>query len=102
MSNESKPGELTELLLRWEELQAKGLHVSAEEHCRDSPELLSAFLEEIDRLKRIPPISASATPAGAGADPSSLGMERLTLETRLSRFRPLAKGGMGEVWLAAR
>src|SRR4051794_27414799 len=72
---------LSDLLLRWEELQGKGQPASVEELCREAPELLDELRRCVAALQRMKPaleVGALAPTAGGsssartdGSDPST-------------------------------
>jgi hypothetical protein len=89
--------------MRWEELRAQGQTPSAEELCRDHPELLEQFRDVLTALKFMDGVLDSAT--RSVADPF-----RRTLPARPEGARPdvpgyeilgeLGRGGIGVVYLA--
>jgi serine/threonine protein kinase len=100
---------LTQVLVRWEELRQRGHSVSAEELCRDCPDLLPAVrgrisaLESIGRLLHTAALAAeTAARATGGTGPNdfgrlSPGAEPVRGYTLVER---IGKGGFGEVWKA--
>jgi serine/threonine protein kinase len=95
----SADGPISDLLLRWEELREQGQTVSAEELCRDCPELAEEVRRRIEALEAVyrvpnrPPAEtqAEAAPRPAFAPPRVPGYEVLGL---------LGSGGMGVVYKA--
>jgi serine/threonine protein kinase len=89
---------LQSLLLRWEELTKTGQTVSAEELCRDCPELAAELQRRIDALREMAWLS------GLGAPPSKATVLGPPLAPDLEvvpgyrLIHWLGKGGFGEVW----
>jgi serine/threonine protein kinase len=111
--------QVSELLLRWEELQAQGQPVAAEELCRDRPELLPEVkrrLEVLGAMYQLLTVSSEATPSqaeGPHATQSQVARDRSLAFLapaqqpdeigRLGAYRVLkllGMGGMGMVFQA--
>src|SRR5262245_17938736 len=95
---ETTAGEVTELLLRWEELRGEGRLLSADELCRDRPELREEVARRIDALlavygvpNQLPATASASRPAPPAELPRVEGYEVLGL---------LGVGGMGAVYKA--
>jgi serine/threonine protein kinase len=97
------------LLLRWEELRDEGRTTSAEELCRDCPELAGELERRIAALRALGPVLT----AGSSADPlistdpdpgrgrtSAPARARATCQAVYSDLRFHAEGGLGEVFMA--
>jgi len=81
-----------ELLNRWEDLREQGEDISAEELCRDCPELASVVQERIAELRRIDRFLSTGQLGGSADELTPAG-----------RYRPVqlhAQGGLGEVFIA--
>jgi serine/threonine-protein kinase len=89
---------LVDLLLRYEELQQQGQHVTPEELCRDDPDLLDAVREELKGLARVDAFLQTTTlsPPVAHPSPSAASPE----DQRFHVVNLHARGGLGEVHLA--
>jgi eukaryotic-like serine/threonine-protein kinase len=89
---------LHELLDRWDEARERGEATAAEELCRNHPELLAVFKELAGTLESLDSFLEAKAGATAWAAPSPL-------IGAVGRYRalgavPVAKGGLGEIWLA--
>jgi tetratricopeptide (TPR) repeat protein/tRNA A-37 threonylcarbamoyl transferase component Bud32 len=88
---------LHELLDRWDEAREHGKAIAPEELCRDHPELLMAFKELAGTLESVDSFLEAKAGDGPWAAPSPIGA--------VGRYRalgegPVARGGLGEIWLA--
>jgi hypothetical protein len=110
MSSPLLDSRLNDLMVRREELLAKGQHASPEDLCAGCPELLPrlrqliAELDQLDALLgTIDATTSGRTPASAAASEtagSSDAFRDITTHSHYSNIRFLARGGLGEVVLA--
>ncbi len=95
----SREDRLAELLERWEGTPSAGASQTAEELCRDCPELLDEFRE---LLRRLAPVNALLESTVA-APVAPAAAEEAVVDIDAGRYRPIsfhAKGGLGMVFVA--
>jgi non-specific serine/threonine protein kinase/serine/threonine-protein kinase len=96
MSTEAR---LDSLLERWEEARERGGHLTPEELCADCPELIESLRSSIAGQEDTNAGLAGTTDPGAEpADPQAPILAPAVAE--LGGLRPLARGALGEIFLA--
>ena len=88
---------LAELLLRWEELHEQGRDVSAEELCRDCPQLAAALADRIRALRVTAWMAGPDDDGGTPPDPPGPNNPS-NLAGRYRLDEKVTEGGFAEVW----
>jgi serine/threonine-protein kinase len=94
---ERRVQKLHELLDQWDDGREQGKQLAPEDLCPDHPELLSVLKELTGALESVDSFLEAKTEDGPWAAPPSIGA--------VGRYRalgegPVARGGLGEIWLA--
>ncbi len=101
---------LFEVLLRWEDLRRRGKDPDPRVLCADRPELLDELIRRIRELEAIEGLSPDRSWGGSRASDGAPGRddgrpvgpsEPVVATTRYGRVALLARGGLGEVFVAS-
>jgi serine/threonine protein kinase len=96
----SQAEEVAELLLHWEELAEQGQHVSAEELCRDCPELLDEVRGKMQALRAMDRVPNRIDDTMLQADGRATATEALPRLPGYEVLETIGSGGMGKVYKA--
>src|SRR4051812_22863914 len=95
---------MLDLIVQWEEAQARGEAPEPEELCRECPGLLSGFRREVEKLGEVEwlngPIEAGTSTPGAGSAKITDPDLPRTIGDRYRLDALIGQGGFGRVYRA--
>lgn len=98
--------QIDDLVAEWQKRYEQGEYVSADELCSDCPELTPEVVRRIEEIENSPafitrvPEDGSAVSTMMQAGPLGESPSTLVFQQRYSKLRFLARGGLGEVYVA--